>query len=232
MLTALRGWRIHEYACAAVVAGSRIVASLGLLFPGGTPSLSPRDRTRLGALGQRVGPVLRAAALLNAAESGLYAVDHLLAARADTVFLVSQNGHVVGASASGHNLLERSPGVRDVIEKRVRSSPRKSVSFVDANLGLELQISPCSTTGGSPVSIVSVGAPAPSAGRPISGRQAELLRWLAEGLTNRQIAAHMGIAPSTVKTMLESLYRRAGTSGRVKLLAWARAPFVTQFTGE
>jgi DNA-binding CsgD family transcriptional regulator len=224
----LGGRRSREYGCAAIVAGSRTVASFGLAFPGDAPPLSSTDRTTLAEVLQSVAPVVRAASLLKEAETGLHAVDHLLAARADTVFLVSQKGHLVGASAGGHNLLERCPGLRDVIEKGVRSNPRRSVSFLAAGVGLELHISPCSTTGGSPVSIVSVGSPLASARRRISRRQAELLRWLAEGLTNREIALRMGLASSTVKTMLEHLYRRAGTSGRVKLLRWAQADPVSR----
>jgi DNA-binding CsgD family transcriptional regulator len=223
MQASLGGRRVREYGCAAMVAGSRTVASFGLAFPDDAPSLSSTDRSTLREILQSVAPVVRAASLINEAETGLHAVDHLLAARADTVFLISRKGHTVGASASGHNLLERCPGLRAVIEKGVRSSPHRSVSVLAANLGLELHISPCSTNGGSPVSIVSIGSPVASARRRISRRQAELLRWLAEGLTNREIAVRMGLASSTVKTMLEHLYRRAGASGRVKLLRWAQA---------
>lgn len=56
----------------------------------------------------------------------------------------------------------------------------------------------------------------------LTARQAELLSLLEEGRTNAELAAAMGVAPATVKTMLERLYQRAGVANRVELLAWAR----------
>jgi DNA-binding CsgD family transcriptional regulator len=57
----------------------------------------------------------------------------------------------------------------------------------------------------------------------VTPRPLELLALLDKGLTNAEIATALEIAAPTVKTMLERLYRRAGVSNRVELLAWSRA---------
>jgi DNA-binding NarL/FixJ family response regulator len=48
-----------------------------------------------------------------------------------------------------------------------------------------------------------------------------LLRMLNDGLTNKEMAAQIGVAEITVKTRLARLYRRCGVRSRVQLLAFA-----------
>lgn len=48
-----------------------------------------------------------------------------------------------------------------------------------------------------------------------------LLRMLADGLSNKEMAAQLGIAEITVKTRLAKLYRRFGVRTRVQLLSHA-----------
>jgi DNA-binding NarL/FixJ family response regulator len=48
-----------------------------------------------------------------------------------------------------------------------------------------------------------------------------LLRMLEDGLTNKEMAAQLGVAEITVKTRLARLYRRCGVRSRVQLLAFA-----------
>jgi DNA-binding NarL/FixJ family response regulator len=48
-----------------------------------------------------------------------------------------------------------------------------------------------------------------------------LLRLLAQGLANKEMAASLGIAEITVKTRLARLYRRFGVNTRVQLLSYA-----------
>lgn len=52
----------------------------------------------------------------------------------------------------------------------------------------------------------------------LTARQRELVEWLRLGLRNREIAERMSVRPSTIKTMLERLYRRHGATNRVELL--------------
>ncbi|MBF6025318.1 LuxR family transcriptional regulator [Lysobacter niastensis] len=57
----------------------------------------------------------------------------------------------------------------------------------------------------------------------LTERQREIVRWAAQGLSNKQIARHLGISPETVKSHLHHVFERAGVSGRMALLAmrWA-----------
>ncbi len=48
-----------------------------------------------------------------------------------------------------------------------------------------------------------------------------LLHMLAEGLSNKEMAAQLGIAEITAKTRLARLYRRFGVNSRVQLLSYA-----------
>lgn len=48
-----------------------------------------------------------------------------------------------------------------------------------------------------------------------------LLRMLADGLSNKEMAVELGIAEITVKTRLARLYRRFGVNTRVQLLSYA-----------
>jgi DNA-binding NarL/FixJ family response regulator len=48
----------------------------------------------------------------------------------------------------------------------------------------------------------------------LTARHWDLLRLLAAGHTNAQIARHLGISEGTVRTHLENLYRRLNVSSR------------------
>lgn len=56
---------------------------------------------------------------------------------------------------------------------------------------------------------------------PLTDRQREIVRWVAQGLSNKEIGRHMGISPTTVKTHLHNIFERAGISGRQQLTAHA-----------
>lgn len=55
----------------------------------------------------------------------------------------------------------------------------------------------------------------------VSPRQRELLRALAVGLGNKEIAHQLGLQEETVKGYLSDLYARIGASGRAPAVAWA-----------
>ncbi|MEO1330928.1 MAG: response regulator transcription factor [Pseudomonadota bacterium] len=71
----------------------------------------------------------------------------------------------------------------------------------------------------------SDGAP-PAAPEPqtvsLSPRQIDVLRGLAQGRSNKQIAIDLGVSPETVKTHVSELLRRSEVSGRGELVYWAR----------
>jgi HD-GYP domain-containing protein (c-di-GMP phosphodiesterase class II) len=60
---------------------------------------------------------------------------------------------------------------------------------------------------------------APPAG--LSGREVEVLRLLARGLTNKQAAAELGISPKTVGRHVEAIYSKIGASTRAAAALFA-----------
>jgi two-component system, NarL family, response regulator LiaR len=63
-------------------------------------------------------------------------------------------------------------------------------------------------------------APAPAA-HDLTGREMEILRLVAEGLTNREIAAKLVISEKTVKTHISSLLGKLDLSDRTRLAIYA-----------
>lgn len=55
----------------------------------------------------------------------------------------------------------------------------------------------------------------------LTERQHEIVRWVAQGLSNKEIGRHLGISPTTVKTHLHNIFERAGISGRQHLTVQA-----------
>jgi DNA-binding NarL/FixJ family response regulator len=55
----------------------------------------------------------------------------------------------------------------------------------------------------------------------LSERETEILRLVADGLTNKEIAAHVYLSAETVKSHLESIYRKLGVSDRAHAVAVA-----------
>lgn len=58
-------------------------------------------------------------------------------------------------------------------------------------------------------------APPAEPGCPLTDRELEVLATMAEGLTNRQIAARLHVSTSTVGTHVEHLYLKLGVTSRV-----------------
>lgn len=54
---------------------------------------------------------------------------------------------------------------------------------------------------------------------PLSEREREVLRCVADGLTNAEAAAVLGIGPATLKTHLDHIFDKTGTSGRASAVA-------------
>ncbi len=55
----------------------------------------------------------------------------------------------------------------------------------------------------------------------LSGREQDVLRLLARGATNREIAATLAITENTVKSHLKSVLRKLGVNNRVEAAGWA-----------
>ena len=61
------------------------------------------------------------------------------------------------------------------------------------------------------------GAPAPA----LTGRERQLLGFLARGWDNRQIAAALHLERQTVRNYLTTLYGKLGVRGRAEGMVWA-----------
>ena len=58
--------------------------------------------------------------------------------------------------------------------------------------------------------------------RSLSPREEEVLRLLASGLANKQIARRLGISERTVKAHLTSVFQQLGVTDRTQAALWAR----------
>lgn len=57
--------------------------------------------------------------------------------------------------------------------------------------------------------------------QPLTRRQLEVLRLLASGFTNKEIAGRLGMTPKTVMHHTVAIYQRLGVRGRGEAVAWA-----------
>ncbi len=62
----------------------------------------------------------------------------------------------------------------------------------------------------------------PVASPPLTRRELEVLHLLADGISNKEIAAHLGMAPKTTMHHTSKIYRKLGVRGRGQAAAWAR----------
>lgn len=58
---------------------------------------------------------------------------------------------------------------------------------------------------------------------PLTPRQTEVARLVADGLSNKELAARLGIADATVERHLVNIFRTLGIGSRTKLAAWVRS---------
>jgi DNA-binding NarL/FixJ family response regulator len=57
--------------------------------------------------------------------------------------------------------------------------------------------------------------------RPLTVREFEVARLIADGMTNAQIAAELSVAPKTVSTHVEHILAKLGVARRTEVAAWA-----------
>lgn len=72
--------------------------------------------------------------------------------------------------------------------------------------------------------------PLPTPGMPLTAREVEVLRLVADGKTNPQIARALGIVPDTVRSHMQRISAKLGVSGRAAVVSagyehgWLRSP--------
>lgn len=67
---------------------------------------------------------------------------------------------------------------------------------------------------------------------PLSNREEEVLRLIATGMPNKEIASMLFVAESTVKTHVENIIGKLGVSDRVQAAVWAVRKGLVQFDEE
>jgi len=69
------------------------------------------------------------------------------------------------------------------------------------------------------VRLANAGLETPAAVALLSPREREILRLVASGLTNREIASGLFIAPGTVRKHLDNIYAKLGVRSRAQAVA-------------
>jgi len=99
-----------------------------------------------------------------------------------------------------------------------RSGPALLVEAVRAAMAGDTLISPQVTV--RLLKRLAVPRPA-AAASPVTGRELDVVRLVAAGHTNAEIAAELHISPGTVKTHVANIQEKLGARNRVGIAAWA-----------
>lgn len=108
--------------------------------------------------------------------------------------------------------------------RRAMQRPNCSLTTFEASAGEFEQALEAFLSGSLFVShrlLDSLETPQPQAPH-LTPREADVLRLVARGCTNREAAHILGLSPNTVRTHLQTLSARMGVNSRVKLAALAR----------
>jgi DNA-binding NarL/FixJ family response regulator len=141
--------------------------------------------------------------------------------RPDVAILdISQTGPFAGSITA--RIREAHPGVQILLTSRCRTSPGAppaalgAVGFLPAGATPEDVVDTVRTAviGGGPL---EPGDPAPPrVGPELTDREREILIAFGAGMTNREIAARLHLAPDTVKKSATALYRKLGVRNRTE----------------
>ncbi len=222
MYPVVKGLGVLDQGRVCVCAGAKQIAIVGAAIPEGT-AFDDEERARLEEAAAAIVAPLRMAALVAAGsdDERRSPLEAMLDSADEAIVAVDAAGAIVDSSAGASALLRRDRGVAAHVQAAVRGAKRDlAVVRSDAEV---LRVTRCRQDRGVAYLVVIDGDGFAEPPVALTRRQRELLDRLRGGLTNGEIAEAMGVAPSTVKTMLERLYARAGVSNRVGLLAWASA---------
>jgi DNA-binding NarL/FixJ family response regulator len=200
-----------------ICCGARRVALVGAGVPEGT-TFSDAERERLVSTSAALVVPLRMTALLAASAAGQSPLERMLDANGEAVLAVDAAGTILDSSPAAAALMRTDRDLSARVREAIRPLSR-DVATVRSG-GHVLHVSRCVAERGVAFLVVVDGSGFAEPPVALTERQRELVGYLRRGLTNAEIAAAMGNAPSTVKTMLERLYSRVGVANRVELLAW------------
>ena len=153
---------------------------------------------------------------------GVEATRAVLARRPDTKVLVltsfSDRQRVKEVLAAGRDRL-RAQGLRAGRPARRGARRRRGAT--------------CRSTRGSrrPAALDAAAAGGSGAADGLSPRETEVLRLVAQGLANKQIARALGITERTVKAHLGRVFREIGVLDRTSAALWARDNLHRRLTG-
>ena len=168
------------------------------------------------------------------AADGQQAIDAARAVRPD-VTLMDLSMPVLDGVAATRLLLADSPGMRVVALTSFSDRQRVTDVLAAGAIGYLLKDSRpddllaavrAAASGHAPLDPRVAGALLPSREAPaaeqLSDREKQVLRLVAAGLANKQIARRLGIAESTVKVHTGNIFRRIGVTDRTSAALWAR----------
>jgi DNA-binding NarL/FixJ family response regulator len=169
------------------------------------------------------------------AADGAAAVAAVAECRPDVVLMDLSMPGVDGVEATRRILAEH-PQVRIVVLTSFSDRDRVSDALVAGAVGYQLKdCEPAellaavraAAAGHVPIDprVAAVLLPRTDGGRPedlISPREIEVLRLVAQGLANKQIARRLEISERTVKAHLGRVFRQIGVADRTSAALWAR----------
>lgn len=169
------------------------------------------------------------------AATGEEAVEVALVARPDVVLMdLSMPGQ--GGVAATRSLLAQDSAVAVVVLTSFSDTRQVSEALDAGAIGYVLKDSEptdvlaairAAAAGHAPIDprVARALLPSPTVESPadaLSARELQVLRLVAEGLANKQIARRLEIAERTVKVHVGNIFRRIGVADRTSAALWAR----------
>jgi DNA-binding CsgD family transcriptional regulator len=201
--------------------GGRLVACICVWLPREIDCFSDDEVSVLSSSATALGPLLRLQAVASLSAEYEGALLHDVERRGEAAFLLGPTGAVRAASVTGEALLTARPDLRRQLE-RLDAEPGGTLERAFPTLGLRLIVTGVPTVGRAHRLVTATPLSADGA-QSLTQRQREVLDYVENGLNNREIGLVMGLSPATVKTMLQRLYERTGTTGRMELVRWRRS---------
>ena len=117
-------------------------------------------------------------------------------------------------------------GLTSIVVSRRTDTPIVDAAVAGGSAAFVRKDAACSTIEAAVASALDprparVDAQAPSPPGRLTRREAEILRLVAEGRSNRQVAKELWVTDQTVKFHLGNVYRKLGVANRGEARAWA-----------